>query len=232
MFTTPAYGCTFFAMETTAITIFKWLFVAAAIWLSFYHYRREIKKINVISKQLHDARLIRSLKKAARSRMLHFLIFFGAFIVWILAYDLVNEDVNRQNVELNQELAQTAKTYNNLVDSQKRLVSANTAENLHEVIHDTRDYYTEILRNHYLLRRCEMADKDDIYIINSALMREIALNNIPVGLRDEIFSNAKAQYTENYNNYGCKELKSEYPDIVNSYKNYISAVREILGATF
>ncbi len=218
-------------METTAITIFKWAFVVAAVWLSFYHYRREIKKINVISKQLEDARLIRSLKKAARSRMLHFLIFFSAFIVWVLAYDLVNEDVNRQNYELTQELEETASTYNNLFESQQRLVSANKG-NVHEVIKDTKDYYTEILMNYYVMRRCELVGKDDIFIINSALMREIALNSIPVGLRDEIFKNAKSEYIEKYANYDCSDLRGKNSDIINSYNNYISAVREIMSATF
>ena len=217
-------------METMAITIFKWAFVIAAVWLSFYHYRREIKKINIISKQLDDARLVRSLKKAARSRMLHFLIFFSAFIVWILAYDLVNEDVNRQNSELSQELQETASTYDNLISSQKRLVSAKG--NGHEVVKDTKDFYTEILTNYYVMRRCELVGKDDIFIINSALMREISLNSIPAGLRDEIFKKAKAAYIDKYANYDCSDLRKKYPDIITSYNNYISAVREIMNATF
>lgn len=218
-------------METTAITIFKWAFVVAAVWLSFYHYRREIKKINIISKQLNDTRLVRSLKKAARSRMLHFLIFFSAFIVWVLAYDLVNEDVNRQNFELTQELQETTSTYNNLFESQQRLVSANTG-NVHEVVKDTKEYYTEILTNYYVMRRCELVGKDDIFIINSALMREIALNSMPVGLRDEIFKNAKSKYIEKYANYDCSDLRGKYSDIISSYNNYVSAVREIMSATF
>lgn len=232
MFTTGAYGCTLSRMETTAITVFKWVFVAAAIWLSFYHYRREIKKINLISKQLDDARLVRSLKKSARSRMLHFLIFFSAFIVWILVYDLVNEDVNRKNYELSVELQDTANTYTNLFESQQRLVAANNKGDLHAVVKDTRDYYTEILRNFYVMRRCNISGKDDIFIINSALMREIGLNGMPVGLRDEIFRMAKEQYSEKYADIDCKELQEKNPDMVKTYQNYISAVREILSATF
>ena len=82
------------------------------------------------------------------------------------------------------------------------------------------------------MRRCELVGKDDIFIINSALMREIALNSMPVGLRDEIFKNAKSKYIEKYANYDCSDLRGKYSDIINSYNNYVSAVREIMSATF
>jgi len=218
-------------MESIAILVFKWIFVAAAIWLSFYHYRREIRKINILSRQLDDSMLIKSLKSSARSRMLHFLIFFSAFIVWILAYDLVNQDVTRQNTELSQELQEASVTYANLMESQQRLVSANQG-NVRDVIRDTQEYYTEILTNYYVMRKCKLAGDDDIFIINSALMRELSLNGIPASLRDQIFKSAKTEYSLKYINFDCNDLQGRFNDIIDTYQNYIIAVKEILSATF
>lgn len=218
-------------MENIAILVFKWVFVAAAIWLSFYHYRKEIRKINIVSKQLDDARLVRTLKSSARSRMLHFLIFFSAFIVWILAYDLVNEDVTRKNSELSQELHEASETYTNLMASQQRLVAANHGS-IREVVKDTQEYYTEILTNYYVMRKCKLAGEDDIFIINSALMREIGLNGIPVSLREQIFKSAKSNYSLKYINFNCEDLHGRFNEIIDTYQNYIIAVREILSATF
>lgn len=218
-------------MEIWIITVVKWVFVAAAIWLSFYHYRKEIKKINIISHKLGDSRLVRGLKDSARARMLHFLIFFSAFIIWILSYDLVNEDVKRRNFELMQELNESSQTYDNLFESQQRLVSASKG-NSREVISDTKEYYSEILTSYYAMRRCGLAGKDDIFVINSALMREIALNSIPIGLRDEIFKASKEQFIDKYSEFDCSQLNDKNSNILNSYNNYIAAVREVLSATF
>jgi hypothetical protein len=214
------------------LVIIKWLFVVAAIWLTFFHYRLEVKKINLIAKKTNDSPLIKSLKKTARSRMLHFLIFFSAFVVWVIIYDITNENVTRQNEALSTELVETTKNFDSLVKSQKRLVTAAGSGNIHDLIKDTKEYYTELLTNYYVIKKCGLTGKDDIYIINSAMLREIGLNGIPISLRDDIFSNAKAVYTEKYREFSCTDLLDKYSNILDSYQNYMNAVREVLSGTF
>ena len=212
------------------ILILKWLFVLGAIVLSIYHYKLEKDKITLISKHISDNKIISQLRSSARTRMGHFLIFFMAFIFWIMSYDLEIETISKQRSELLQELKKSSDKQGDLSNTQRLIYANNTAS--HDVINDVKDYYSGIFVNYYVMRTCNMAENDDIFIINSALMREISLNNIPVTVRDDIINDAKIQYSKKYSNFKCDQIYGNFNSIIKNYKNYIITTRETLKAIF
>jgi len=212
------------------ILIFKWLFILFTVVLSVYHYALERKKLNKIAKHIHDPALLSELRASASNRMAQFLLLFAAFIIWIMSYDLEIEKVNAEKTQLANELQNTSKTYANLSESQSRLTKPKTADK--DELEDIKSYYTDVFVNYYVMRKCQKTGTDDIFIINSALTREIGLNNIPLNTRDDIIQNAKTAYLKKFSNVECRQINSNYKDIINNYNNYIAAVREVLRATF
>lgn len=211
------------------ILIFKWLFIFSTIALSVYHYRLERQKLNTISKYISDPKVLSGLKSSARQRMSHFFLLFAGMIVWIMSYDLEIQHVNKQKQELTLELEKASKIYGNTDESQKRLIEANADQN---VIDDIKTYYTDVFVNYYVMRKCSLANNDDIFIINSAMAREMGLNKIDLTVRDEILKNAKSTYLKRFADIDCSQVTTKNSDITINYRNYIETVREVLKATF
>ena len=82
------------------------------------------------------------------------------------------------------------------------------------------------------MRKCKIAGQDDVFIINSALMREVTLNDLDKDLRQNIINSAKQDYKQNYKEFSCDSLHGKNNDIIREYKNYIIATREVLSSTF
>lgn len=212
------------------IIIFKWIFIFSTIVLSVYHYVLEREKLNTLSKYVTDSKVISQLKASARTRMTQFFFLFAAFIIWIMSYDLEIESVNKEKTELANELQNASKTYANSNDSQKRLVQAKVPDQ--NLIDDTKTYYTDVFVNYYVMRKCALTSPDDAFIINSAMTREIGLNNISLSLRDQIIKDSKTAYLKKFSDIDCGQIHNKYQDIITNYRNYIATVREVLRATF
>ena len=158
------------------------------------------------------------------------LLIFTSFITWMLSYDFVVEEINKRNLQLTLKLEQASKIYENLSENQKRLMSEVTnSEEYKDSIHE---YYTEIMSNYYVMKKCDIAKEDDIFIINSAMMREISLNNISFSLRTEILKDAKQIFTGKYIGLDCSEIHGKHNEIIRNYQKYIISTREILRGTF
>ena len=211
------------------IIIFKWLFVFSMVCLSIYHYTMERNNINMLSKHVSDRKMLSELKHSARLRMGHFFLLFTALIIWIMSYDLQNEKVTKEKDVLTHELDEASKTYSNAGLGQERLIVAQPKQDL---INDIKSYYTDLFVNYYVMRKCNMTGADDVFIINSAMIREITLNNAPISLRDKIIKDAKQTYSKKFANFGCDQMYGKYNDIIKNYQNYIITVREVLRATF
>jgi hypothetical protein len=218
-------------MGPLGILVVKWAFVFGAIWIGFYHYTSENQKISLISKSVNDPKLISGLKSSARKKMFYLIFLFTAFIGWIMSYDILIENAELKNVQLTKELDQTSKKIENLTDNQLRLVEASKQPN-QEIVDDIKTYYTDIFVNYYVMRKCDMTDTDDVFIINSALVREIGLNGLSFSLREQIISDAKTHYLSKFSNFQCEQIYGRYNNIIKNYQNYIIAVREVLRATF
>ncbi len=214
-----------------SIIIFKWLIVFAAIWLAFYHYRLEREKISIISKNISDPDIRRELQSNARRKMFYLVFFFTAFIAWVMSYDLVIDNVRQHNEELIRELEVTSRKFDDLSSDQQRLVEASTEPDA-EVREDIKTYYTDIFVNFYIMRNCDMVETDDMFIINSALLREIGLNGMPFTLRDEVIMEAKSTYLSRFSTMQCDQIYGKHNKIMSNYRNYIATVREVLRGTF
>ncbi len=212
------------------IIIFKWVFIFSTIGLGVYHYKLELRKLNKISKQINNPKLISELKATARMRMIHFFLLFAAFIIWIMSYDIEIQNVNKEKTQLAGELEKASQKYANYSYNQNRLIKPKLSDQ--NLADDIKSYYTDIFVNYYVMRKCNLAGSDDAFIINSALSREMQLNVMPLNLRNEIISDAKTAYIKKFSNAECKQINSDYKEIINNYHNYIAAIREVLKATF
>jgi len=212
------------------IFIFKWIFVISTIIVGVYNYKLERGKLNQIAKELNNPKLLSELRGAARTRMAHFFLLFAAFIIWIMSYDIEIENVNKEKTELATELEKASAKYSDPAYNQTRLIKPQPDDQ--NLVDDIKSYYTDIFVNYYVMRKCNMAGTDDVFIINSAMIREIRLNGIALNIRDEIITSAKSAYIKKFSSVECKQINTDYKDIVNNYHNYIAAVREVLKATF
>jgi len=213
------------------INIVKWLFVFCAIFYAYYLYNSENSIIRLFNKHIKDNQINSELKSSARRKMLYLVLLFTAFLIWILSYDLIIEKIELKNFELTQELEKTSEKFENLSKNQQRLVAA-SKEPDQFVVDDVKDYYSDLFVNYYVMRKCDMTETDDMFIINSALMREIGLNNLPFELRDQVIQSAKVRYLKKFSDFKCEQIYGRYNDIIKNYQNYIVAVREVLKATF
>lgn len=211
------------------VEIVKWALIIGAIWFSFYLYNSENRKLNKIKKYIIDKEVILGFRQSSQRKMLLMLLIFAAFIIWMMSYDFVVEEVRKENTNLTAELSEASKIYENLTDSQIRLLKANDNQ---EFAEDIYEFYSEVLKNFYVMKKCDLTGKDDIFIINTALTRELWLNNIPLNLREKIIKNARMQYNKNFINFNCEQIHGKYNNIINNYQNYILATREVLKATF
>lgn len=213
-----------------AIFIFKWIFVITTIGVGAYHYKLELNKLNKIARAINDPKLLSELKSAARTRMIHFFLLFAAFIIWIMSYDIEIENVTREKAELANELEKVSQTYADSGANQDRLINPKATDQ--NIIEDIRAHYTDIFVNYYVMRNCNLAGNDDAFVINSAMIRELSLNHVPLALKDEILMDAKQTYLQEFSKLDCTQVKNTHKDIISNYNNYIATSREVLKATF
>lgn len=211
------------------IQVVKWLFIVGALWFSFHLYNSENRKLRTISKHIKDQDVMKNISSSARRRMLHLLIIFTTFIVWMISYDFLVQDVNTRNQELSEELRKTSQIYENLTDSQIRLLATSTKS---ETAQDIAEFYRSVLVNYYVMKKCNLEGQDDIFIINSAMTREMWLNNVSLNLREEIIKSAKQSFNETFSEFECSDLHGRNNEIQRNYENYIITTREVLKGIF
>lgn len=212
------------------ITIIKWLFIVGAIWFSFYLYSSENRKIHKLSKYVADKNVLNGLRRSSRRKMLHLLIIFTAFIVWMMSYDFIVEEVTQENANLTKKLSETSKIYENLTESQVRLIEAQN--NGTDFSADIKEFYKEVFFNYYVMKKCDLTGQDDVFIINTAMTREMRLNKVSTNLSEDIISSARTEFSQSFINYDCSAIKGEHNDIIDNYSNYIVATRAVLKSTF
>lgn len=212
------------------VEIIKWLFVVTAIWFSIYLYRSENSKLQKLSKYISDQSVLSSIKRSARKRMSSLLIIFAAFIVWMMSYDFVVKEVSQKNHELSLELEKTSKIYENLTESQIRLITAKDPNK--DFTQDIILFYTDVFTNYYVMRKCNLAGEDDIFIINTAMTREMWLNNVSLKKQEQIILKARKEFNKKFINFECNDIHGKYNDIVRNYENYIITTREILRSVY
>lgn len=212
------------------IELVKWSLILGAMWFSFYLYSSENRKLAKLNKHIDNKELIASFRRSSQRKMFLILVMFAAFILWMMSYDFIVEEVRKENSDLTSELSEASKIYENLSESQIRLLKANDSSGFAEEISR---FYTEVLKNYYVMKKCKLAGKDDVFIINTALTREMWLNNVPFSLREKIITNARNNYNnEGFLTYDCGEIHGRFNNIINNYQNYILATREVLKSTF
>ena len=217
-------------MGAIIITL-KWLFLAIAIWLSFFFYSRENQNISLIRKYITDKAIINQITSSARLRMGYLLFIFTIFSIWMLVYDFEVEDINKRNSELTKELSKGTGNFENLSFNRVRLIEASGDKPEEIITKDITEFYTNTVLNYFVLKKCGIAQPDDIFIINSAMLREMILNKIPLTQRDYVIKHAKQNYAIKYTDYDCDQMHGQFNSIINDYQNYIITTREILKST-
>lgn len=212
------------------IAIIKWSFVVASVLLSIWLFNSEQKKIRKIRNSGADKAIVREFQEQSKSWMQLVLFIFCAILVWMLSYDFVVQDVSVENKKLSQELEKISLDYASLEDNRARLLKAQNKNS--DFAANVLAHYRKVFTNYYLMRQCKIAAKNDVFIINSAMMREIALNNLENNFRAEIIKAAKTDYKAAYENFDCDSLHGKQNEIIRDYQNYIIATREVLLGTF
>jgi len=212
------------------ITIIKWAFVIASVLLSIWLFKSEQEKIREIRKRGVSKSIIADYQEQAKKWAQLIMFIFLAFLIWMLSYDFVVTDVSSENQQLSQKLEKVSLDYASLEDNRERLMKAQNKQT--DFSANITSHYTRVFTNYYLMRQCELAGEDDVFIINSAMMREIALNGLGIDLRKNIITAAKNEYKTNYNDTSCDDLHGKNNDIIRDYKSYIITTREVLKSTF
>lgn len=212
------------------ITVIKWAFVVTSISLSIWLFKTEQAKIRELRKKNVGKDIIREFQEQAK-RWTQLVIFISmAFLIWMLSYDFVVDDVSGQNAKLSQQLEKIALDYGNLEDNRERLLKAQNKKS--DFSNNIKAHYTKVFTNYYLMRKCKISEVNDVFVINSAMMREIALNDMDKDLRKTIISDAKSDYRKSYKEFSCDDLHGRNNDIIRDYQSYIIATREVLNSTF
>lgn len=212
------------------ITIIKWAFVVASVGLSIWIFRSEQEEIRKLRKKNVSKEIVQEFQEQARRWTQLILFIFSAFIIWMLSYDFVVEDVSTENQKLTKQLEKISLDYNNLEDNRQRLLKAQNKKS--DFAANIQSHYTKVFTNYYLMRKCELIGNDDVFIINSAMMREIALNDLDKDFRKNIISSAKTDYRNLNSEFNCEDLHGRNNEIIRDYQSYIVATREVLKSTF
>lgn len=212
------------------IAIIKWIFVVASVLLTVWMFRSEQAKIREIRKQGVSKEIVKEFQEQARKWTQLILFIFMALLIWMLSYDFVVQDVSTENKKLSQELAKVSLEYNNLEDNRQRLLIAQSKKS--GFVKNIESHYTKVFTNYYLMRQCKVSHSDDVFIINSAMMRELALNNMGTDARKTIISAAKSDYKKLQEDLTCSDLHGRNNDIILDYQSYIITTREVLKSTF
>lgn len=212
------------------VTIIKWLFVIAAIGFTFWLFVGEQQKIQQIRRAGVSKEILDEFSKQSRNWLQLIFFIFVAIIIWMMSYDFAVEDVTVENKKIKQELQKVSSDYANLEDNRKRLLYAQSKQA--DFASEIQAHYINVFTNYFLMRECKIAGNDDIFIINSAMMREILLNNASNSLRKKIIDGAKTAYKKQYPNFDCGSLYGRKNEIIRDYQSYIITTREVLKSTF
>jgi hypothetical protein len=212
------------------ITIIKWVFVIASLCLSFWLFKTEQEKIRQIRKKGVSLQIVQEFQGQLRRWTQLIMFIFLAFLIWMLSYDFVVEDVSTENKQLSEKLEKVSLDYASLEDNRQRLLKAQS--NKTDFSSNIIGHYTRVFTNYYLMRKCKISGQDDVFIINSAMMREITLNNLNIDLRKQIIDSAKKDYKLNYKEFSCDALHGRSNEVIREYQSYIIATREVLKSTF
>jgi len=212
------------------ITLIKWAFVIASVCLSIWLFKTEQDKIREIRKKGVSKAIVQEFQAQAKRWSQLILFIFLAFLIWMLSYDFVVEDVSTENKSLNAKLEKVSLDYASLEDNRERLLKAQKKTG--DFATEISSHYTKVFTNYYLMRQCKIGAQDDVFIINSALMREMALNDLGANFRKQVISKAKNDYKTSYKNFDCDSLHGRKNDIIRDYQSYIITTREVLKSTF
>jgi hypothetical protein len=212
------------------ITIIKWAFVVASVVLSIWLFRSEQEEIRKLRKNGVSQAIIKEFQNQAKRWAQLILFIFSAFVIWMLTYDFVVEDVSTENQKLSKQLVKISLDYENLEDNRMRLLKAQNKRT--DFAANIQSHYTKVFTNYYLMRLCTLTGEDDVFIINSAMMREIALNDLDKDLRKQIISAAKKEYRVLNTEFNCDKLHGRNNEIIRDYQSYIITTREVLKSTF
>ena len=213
-----------------AITVIKWVFVFASVALTIWLLMSEQAKIREIRKKGVSKEIVREFQEHTKKWAQLVMFIFMAFLIWMLSYDFVVEDVSTQNKKLSKELEKVSLEYNNLEDNRERLLTAQSKKT--DFSSAIKSHYSKVFTNYYLMRQCKIAHSDDVFIINSAMMREIALNGLDKTFRNDIIRESKVGYRTLSEEFACEDLHGRNNEIIRDYQSYIITTREVLKGTF
>jgi len=83
--------------------------------------------------------------------------------------------------------------------------------------------YEEIFITYFYLTRCDLANKEDYHLINSALIEELSHLNTPASLQQNILTAARGSYDEMYKFSPCSSAYLE--PVLPRYQGYIAEIR-------
>lgn len=217
--------------------IVKWVFLFSLIILSLYYYRNDLFRLSVLSRYIESPKTMYDLSSSARFRFVTQVVVCCIVIVMVLLYDkkidsMRTEKLNSET-KLATELETLRKNYNELnrYHSQSTSLSAGNPRSA-EIADDIKEFYEDAFVNFYVMRKCSLNNRDDMFVINSALLRELGLNGLPIDIRDNIIFSAKKKYRERYMAFSCDSIDSSTTKVFDSYKNYLLTLRETLSGTF